>query len=168
MTLTPQGEGQFEQLLKFKLVERRLNKFLRGPATIRGAASVIVTATAMTVAVSAVLIWVLDHKEFHGLGVSVWWALQTVTTVGYGDVTPKAVSGRLVGGFVMLEGTALLAIVTAAITSTFIERARIAHDQDGARAIEEERANLDARFDDLALRMERLEKLLRGTTDLNP
>ena len=52
-----------------------------------------------------------------------WWAIQTVTTVGYGDVTPKAVAGRIVGTFVMLEGIAFLAIITAAITSTFVARA---------------------------------------------
>jgi voltage-gated potassium channel len=52
-----------------------------------------------------------------------WWALQTVTTVGYGDVTPTHFGGRLVGAAVMLEGTAFIAIVTAVITSTFIARA---------------------------------------------
>jgi voltage-gated potassium channel Kch len=164
MTESPEVEGHLTHLLRFRLIERRLNKFLRGPATIRTAASVIVTATAVTVAVSAALIWVLDHKEFHTLGISLWWALQTVTTVGYGDVTPKAVSGRLVGAVVMLEGTALLAIVTAAITSTFIERSRTAHDADAAQLIEDERANLDARFDDLVDRLERVEALLREPT----
>jgi voltage-gated potassium channel Kch len=164
MTQSPEVEGHLTHLLRFRLIERRLNKFLRGPATIRKAASVIVTATAITVVASALLMRVLDHKEFHTIGLSLWWALQTVTTVGYGDITPKAVSGRLVGAFVMLEGTALLAIVTAAITSTFIERARIAHDVDGAQLIKEERANLDARFDDLVDRLERVEALLREPT----
>ena len=39
--------------------------------------------------------------------------LQTVTTVGYGDVTPKDTAGKIVGAIVMLEGIAFLAIVTA-------------------------------------------------------
>jgi voltage-gated potassium channel Kch len=167
MTQSPQIDDQLSELLRLRFLEKRLNKFLRGPANVRNAAGVIVTATALTVAVSAVLMWVLDHKEFHTIGVSLWWALQTVTTVGYGDVTPKALSGRLVGAFVMLEGTALIAIITAAITSTFIDRARTAHEAEGERLIEEERANIDERFDDLALRMDRIETLLRGTKGLN-
>jgi voltage-gated potassium channel len=48
------------------------------------------------------------------------WALQTVTTVGYGDMTPARTSGRLVAAFVMLEGIAFVAIIVAAITSTFV------------------------------------------------
>ena len=52
-----------------------------------------------------------------------WWALQTVTTVGYGDVTPSRFSGRIIAAFVMLEGIAFLTIVIAAITSTFVARA---------------------------------------------
>ena len=51
-----------------------------------------------------------------------WFALQTVTTVGYGDVTPGR-SRQLVAALIMLEGIAFLAIVTAAITSTFVARA---------------------------------------------
>ena len=65
----------------------------------------------------------LDSEEYPTLGVAMWWALQTVTTIGYGDVTPKEPSGRIVAGVVMLEGVALLAITTAVITSTFVTRA---------------------------------------------
>ena len=43
--------------------------------------------------------------------------------VGYGDVTPKDAAGKLVAALIMLEGIAFLAIVTAAIASTFIARA---------------------------------------------
>ena len=168
MTSSPELDDQLSELLRLKFLEKRLNKFLKGPANVRTAAGVIVTATALTVAASAVLMWVLDHKEFHTIGLSLWWALQTVTTVGYGDVTPKAVSGRIVGAVVMLEGTALIAIITAAITSIFIDRVRAAHEADAARAFEEERVNVDARFDDLALRMERIEALLRETKGVNP
>ena len=39
---------------------------------------------------------VLDHKEYPNIFIGMWWAIQTVTTVGYGDVTPKAVAGRIV------------------------------------------------------------------------
>jgi voltage-gated potassium channel Kch len=89
-----------------------------------------------------------------------WWAIQTVTTVGYGDVTPAHWSGRIVAAFVMLEGIAFLAIITAAVTSTFVVRAeRERGIADGAEEVAlEER--LDARFDELAQRFDRLESRL--------
>ena len=105
-------------------IERRMSRFLREPPSIRIAASVIVMATAAVVVGGGILIRVLDHREYANVWVGMWWSIQTVTTVGYGDVTPKDVAGRLVGAFVMLEGIAFLAIVTAAITSTFVARAQ--------------------------------------------
>jgi voltage-gated potassium channel len=74
-----------------------MSKFLREPPSIRMAASVIVTATALVVVGGGVLIRVLDHSEYPNIWVGMWWAIQTLTTVGYGDVTPKHVSGRIVG-----------------------------------------------------------------------
>jgi len=66
----------------------------------------------------------LDEKDFHSLNDSLWWALQTVTTVGYGDVVPAHTSGRLIGALLMLNGIALLTVVTAAITAMLVEQAR--------------------------------------------
>jgi voltage-gated potassium channel len=57
-----------------------------------------------------------------------------VTTVGYGDATPKNAVGRIVGALVMPESIAFIAIVTAAITSSFVERARrkrVPHSESG-------------------------------------
>ena len=117
------------------LLERQMQRFLRKPVSVRSAASVIVTTTALIVVASGLLMRVLDHKEYPNIFIGMWWAIQTVTTVGYGDVTPKAVAGRIVAGFVMLEAIALVAIVTAAITSTFVARA--SHLQDANLAEQE-------------------------------
>jgi len=57
-------------------------------------------------------------------GDALWWAATTVTTVGYGDVTPANAWGRIVAAVIMLESIAFVAIITAAITSNFVERAR--------------------------------------------
>ena len=100
-----------------------MTKFLREPPKVRTAASVIVVATLVIVVGGGALFRVLDHKEYASLWIGMWFALQTVTTVGYGDVTPKDAAGKLVAALIMLEGIAFLAIVTAAITSTFVARA---------------------------------------------
>ena len=101
-----------------------------------------------------------DSEEYPNLWIGMWWALQTVTTIGYGDVTPKEPSGRIVASFVMLEGVALLTITIAVITSTFVARtARERSDADAARR-EQPEARIEAKLDDLAERLEQLEALL--------
>ena len=56
------------------------------------------------------------------LGEGLWWAVATVTTVGYGDVVPKTLWGRLVGVAVMIGGLLSFSLVTATVASIFIER----------------------------------------------
>jgi voltage-gated potassium channel len=142
------------------VIERRMARTLRQPVSVRGAASVIVTATAVLVIASGIAIRLLDHHEYSSVWVGMWWALQTVTTVGYGDVTPKNGSGRLVGAVVMLEGIAFLSIVTAAITSTFVARMQEAHaaEAEAKERLAEQR--LDSVLRDLDARLERVEQAL--------
>jgi voltage-gated potassium channel len=147
------------------LIERRMSKFLRQPPSIRLAASVIVTATALIVVGGGVLIRVVDHHEYSSVWLGMWWAIQTVTTVGYGDVTPRDVAGRLVGVLIMLEGIAFVAIITAAITSTFVARAEAERERAEYADETAGKGRLEARFDDLDDRLDRLESLIR---DLRP
>jgi voltage-gated potassium channel len=53
---------------------------------------------------------------------ALWWAVSTITTVGYGDRYPTTGTGRLVGVGLMLAGIALLGVVTASLASWFLER----------------------------------------------
>ena len=55
---------------------------------------------------------------------AIWWALATVTTVGYGDVVPRTVFGRIVGGFTMISGILMIALPVAIIGSSFAEVVR--------------------------------------------
>ena len=102
----------------------------------------------------------LDHQEYSNIWVGMWWALQTVTTVGYGDVTPTHPSGRIVAAFVMLEGIAFLTIIIAAITSTFVERAAEEREAEEAAEGETPEQRIEAQLDDLALRLGRVETML--------
>ncbi len=56
------------------------------------------------------------------LGRGVWWAIVTITTVGYGDVVPLTLPGRIVGFFLMLSGLIALSLLTATVASIFVER----------------------------------------------
>ena len=137
---------------RLNLVERRLERFLREPPSVRNAAGVIVVVTTLIVVGAGVLITVLDREEYPDVGVGMWWALQTITTVGYGDVTPTHVTGRLLGAVVMLQGTAFIAIVTAVITSAFVARATRERVQEELG----DREWLAQRLDELERKLDRL------------
>ena len=141
-------------------LERRLTKFMEDPGSVRNAAGTIVTATAVVVVAGGILMRVLDHHEYSNVWVGMWWALQTVTTVGYGDVTPKAISGRIVAAVVMLEGIAFLAIVTASITSTFVARAAEKRVAEREEAAETEEQRIEERFDAMQQQLADIVELL--------
>ena len=113
-------------------IERRLDAAVARATTPRGAAVVIAgISTAMTL-VAALLVTLVDHDTYPSLGSALWWATQTVTTVGYGDNVPQSVAGRVIAVLVMLLGIGFLTVITAAITSTFVARSRV--EQPAAKA----------------------------------
>ena len=69
--------------------------------------------------IGGILIRFVDHENFPSVGLGIWWALQTVTTVGYGDVVPTTLAGRIIGGVVMVIGIAFISFVTAGVTSVW-------------------------------------------------
>ena len=146
------------------IIERQMARFLRNPVSTRAALATIVTSTLVVVVGSGVLMRVLDHREYPNIFRGMWWAMQTVTTVGYGDVTPTSKIGRIVATFVMLEGIALISIVTAAVTSSFVERGRAAREEAEDVDERQEQAHTDARFDDLAAQLKHLQTTVDSLT----
>jgi voltage-gated potassium channel len=62
--------------------------------------------------------------RFATYGDSLWWAVVTVTTVGYGDIVPQTTEGRVVAAMLMFTGVALLGTVAASLASFFSESRR--------------------------------------------
>jgi len=141
---------------RFNIIERRVARFVQEPPTVRGATAVIVLATFAVVIGAGLLMTLIDDTEFPTVGVGLWWAVQTVTTVGYGDVAPKDVGGRLVATVVMLEGTAFIAIVTAVITSSFVTRAQTERDATQRSDDVSDREAMERRFDELERKIDAL------------
>jgi voltage-gated potassium channel len=141
---------------RFNIVERKVARFLQEPPTVRGAMAVIVSATFVVVVGTGALMTLIDNQEFPAVGLGMWWAVQTVTTVGYGDVAPKDPAGRILGTIVMLEGTAFIAIVTAVITSSFITRAQRERDEEERTEEVSDRELMAKRFDELERKIDRL------------
>jgi voltage-gated potassium channel Kch len=96
----------------------------RRPLTARRAAAVISVVTIVLTLAGGIVIWLVDRENFSSLGEGLWWSVQTLTTVGYGDVVPDDTPGRLIGTIVMLNGIAFLTVITAAVTATLVDQIR--------------------------------------------
>jgi len=118
----------------------------------RDAAYVIALFWALAVVVFGVLERIVDPKTFTSVWLGMWWALQTVTTVGYGDVVPDQASGKVIAAFLMLGGLSLIAVVTAAVTSGFVARAQASRRDPVAE-------NVDALGEELKAVRAELERL---------
>ncbi len=114
---------------------------LRDSLTARRAAGIIAGFTVLITVAGGILERVIDHQEFPTIGRGLWFALQTVTTVRYGDVTPKQADGRFIGAVVMLTGIGFLAVITASATASLIEGSRrrfgAQSERDVTRRLEE-------------------------------
>lgn len=80
---------------------------------------------------ASTLIYLVEHHAqpdaFSSIPAAMWWALATLTTVGYGDVVPITVAGRMVGGVVMVFGLAMFALPIGLVATAF---AREIHRRD--------------------------------------
>ena len=141
-------------------LERRLDRAVNRATTPRGAAIVIASVSTIITVLAGLLVTVVEHDTYPSIGTGLWWAAQTVTTVGYGDNVPTSLAGRLVAVFVMFVGIGFLTVVTAAITSTFVAHARrvdqTSSDVETAMVVDQLR-QLDSR-------LERIEAALDGSS----
>jgi voltage-gated potassium channel len=96
----------------------------RKPLTARRAVAIIAGYTVLVTLAGGVFAWLTSRKDFDGVGEGLWWAVQTITTVGYGDVVPTSASSRVIGAVVMISGIAFLTVITAAVTAALSEAAR--------------------------------------------
>jgi voltage-gated potassium channel len=121
--------------------------------TARRAVYIIASASVVLTVAGGILVRVLDKKDFSTIGDGMWWSLQTVTTVGYGDVVPHNTQGRILAALVMLAGIGAIAVITAAVTAALVESAR-----RGPREAAEARTN--AHLEEIRARLAAMEALL--------
>jgi voltage-gated potassium channel len=89
----------------------------------------------------------LDHGDFHNYWDGIWWAICTVTTVGYGDLYPHTTTGRVVAILLMAVGIGFVSVLTATIASRFVKADtgdETTEIREALRRIEAELADLKA------------------------
>lgn len=84
--------------------------------------------------VSSLLMYTVEHEAqpevFANAFSGLWWAVATLTTVGYGDIYPVTVLGRILGAVIALSGVAAVAIPSGIITTGLIESLKVSHEND--------------------------------------
>ena len=112
-------------------LERRIVAILSGLNLRRAVGLIVATATALAIT-AAVLVRIVD-PAIGTMGDALWWAVATVTTVGYGDVVPESTTGRLVGTALMLTGIGLIPLITSVVVSILVtQRTREAREAEMA------------------------------------
>jgi voltage-gated potassium channel len=149
----PKPPGMEQQRRPGRLGQRLDKQIARKGLRPRYAAYVIVVAWSIGVVVFGVVERLVDPGTFDTVWLGMWWAIQTVTTVGYGDVVPGSTAGKVIASLLMLGGLSLFAVVTGAITSAFVaqrQREMAAKADPVAQRLDELTAKLDALQADVA------------------
>ncbi len=140
------------RLLRLLTLLRVLNR--AGGDALRGRLAVYVLASAAILSYASALA-VLDVEQdapdgnIHTIGEALWWALTTVTSVGYGDYFPVTVPGRLVAAGLMVLGIAVLGVVTATVASWLVESVAAENSEESADAVRRELAAVRAQLAEL-------------------
>jgi voltage-gated potassium channel len=113
--------------------------------TLFRAVGTIIGIAVLLILIAGALERVVEAETFTSLGLAYWWAVETVTTVGYGDVVPHTVPGRLVGTLLMLTGIALIPTLTSVIVSTLVSKRR----QEEQERLEDMLTRVEQRLHDL-------------------
>jgi voltage-gated potassium channel len=88
---------------------------------------VFLSAVVMAILVLGTLMYVIEgpRNGFTSIPVAMYWATVTMTTVGYGDITPHTNIGKLIASFMMLLGWGVLAVPTGIVTAEMTLRGRV-------------------------------------------
>ena len=109
----------------------------------------IAAVTGLLILVGGACLSILEPETVKGgYGDGIWWAIVTASTVGYGDISPTTLWGRLIAVVLMLVGIGLMSTLAASITSYFVQQT----------------ANTE--FQELAARLDRIEKILAQERDI--
>ncbi len=124
------------RLLRVLRLLRLILLFARGSAIVNAVAeaarrmqfSTVLGILALTVVTSAFTVYIVElasgSSSIKSFWDSLWWALATVTTVGYGDVVPETWVGRVIGAFTMLVGIGIYSAFAGLIAATLAQLSR--------------------------------------------
>jgi len=107
----------------------------------RALRTILAIATLLVLAGGA-LARIVEPDTFSSIGLAYWWAVTTVTTVGYGDVVPQDTPGRIVGALLMLTGLSLIPTITSVVVSALVAKRSRAELEEERRFRQEQSERL--------------------------
>jgi voltage-gated potassium channel len=131
---------------------QRLARFVDRLTVVRAVFAIATVAVALTVGAAA-LARLVEPRTFSSFGEACWWALQTVSTVGYGDTVPETGGGRVIAAVLMLLGVAFVPAVTSIVVAVLVAQ----FQRRSGRQAEHER--------EVTERLDRLERSVEARRD---
>lgn len=137
-----------------RLLERQVERKGLRP---RFAAAIIAILWMIAIVVFGIVEHLVDPESFGNVWLGLWWATQTVTTVGYGDTVPDQTAGKVIAAVLMIGGLSLFAVITGTITSAFVTRAQARLGRARHEPLEEKVEELSTELAALREQLSRLE-----------
>jgi voltage-gated potassium channel len=150
------------RLLRLVVLVAALQKAIGG--AIRGRV-IVYTACSVVLLVYVASLAILDTERYEPgskittFGDALWWSVTTITTVGYGDLSPVTGTGRVIAVALMFGGISLVGVVTATLASWIVQRVAeedTAQQVATAAQINQVRTDLEQRVETLGMQMQRL------------
>ena len=130
------------RLLKLLRYRRNMGHFLRAFQLVRGDLVVFGLASGVVLYVAAVGIYLFEHpaqpETFRSVFDSLWWAVATLTTVGYGDIYPVTIGGRIFTMLILIIGLGIVA-VPSGIVATALTKVR--EEEEAGRSMDPDELN---------------------------
>jgi voltage-gated potassium channel len=113
------------RVLKVSQHSKAVKHLLQVFKQIKGELTLTFFLSLILIVFSGIVVYYAENASqpdvFNNIGNSIWWALATLTTVGYGDIYPITVLGKLIASFVAIVGIGLIAIPTGLISATYVD-----------------------------------------------
>lgn len=113
------------RLLKLFRTSRALTRLVFAFQEVKGELMIFAVTSGLMLYVASVGIFIFEHdaqpEVFTSIPVSLWWAVASFTTVGYGDMVPVTMGGRIFTTLVLFTGLGIIAVPSAIITTALLE-----------------------------------------------
>ncbi|OCL28020.1 hypothetical protein U472_02130 [Orenia metallireducens] len=96
--------------------------------------------TVVVIFLGAVGVHKFENRSFED---ALWWSLVTATTVGYGDIAPKTIEGRMIAALIMIVGISLIGMITSTLSTFFSNEERRKGDNSNLKFVIEQLNNIE-------------------------
>ncbi len=150
----------FRLLFLIAVIEKAIGQAIRGRVIIYTASGALLLVYACSLSILQVE-RARPGSSINNFGDALWWALETVTTVGYGDKSPHTTLGKLIAATLMIGGIGVVSLITASLASWIVER--VAEEDTASQAITE--THIDALRTDVEQQVDSLRAEIKALTD---